>query len=116
MLRNGVIAMKTVSLTLVAAISFATGALAQSRPQTIGMSCGQAQFLVANRGAIVLSTGQNTFDRYVSSQASCLSGEFTRPAWVPTADTPQCFIGYTCVVSPPDVGWLSLPNQQGSLN
>ncbi|PVE23557.1 hypothetical protein DC522_15320 [Microvirga sp. KLBC 81] len=96
--------MKTVSLAFVAVISFTTGAFAQSRPQTIGMNCSLAQSLVANRGAVVLSTGQNTFDRYVSSQASCLSGEFTRPAWVPTADTPQCFIGYTCVVSEPDVG------------
>lgn len=107
--------MKTVSLTLIFAILLATGAFAQSRPQSRAMKCSQVQFIVANRGAVVLSTGEHTYDRYVSSQASCLSGEFIKPAWVPTADAPQCMIGYTCVTSPPHIGWLALPGRQSSL-
>lgn len=108
--------MKRLSLFIVATALLATDALAQPRPLTLRMSCSQAKFLVASRGAIVLSTGQYTYDRYVSSQASCLSGQFTRPAWVPTADTPQCFVGYTCVDNPPDIGWLLLHNEKGLLN
>ena len=99
-----VIRMKRLGLVVVITALLSTGAFAQSRPLILRMSCSQAKFLVTSRGAIVLSTGQYTYDRYVSSQASCLSGQFTRPAWVPTADTPQCFVGYTCVDSPPDVG------------
>lgn len=108
--------MKTVCLTLVATLLLTTGAVAQTRPLTLRMGCGQAKALVASRGAVVLSTGQNTFDRYVSSGAFCLSGEFARPAWVPTADDPQCAIGFTCVPTPPDIGWLLGPGQEGAVN
>ena len=70
------------------------------------MSCGQAAHLVASRGAVVLSTGQYTYDRYVRSQAFCFHAEYIRPAWVPTADPPQCPVGYTCVTDPPwEFGW-----------
>lgn len=89
--------MKTVSLALVAAISFATTVFAQPRPLTTGMTCRQAKSLVTDSGAVVLSTGQHTYDRYVRSQAFCLTNEFAQPAWVPTEDIPQCFVGYTCV-------------------
>jgi hypothetical protein len=60
------------------------------------MSCRQAAGLVASRGAIVLGTGAYTYDRYVSDQRFCLRSEVTIPEWVPTADTPQCFVGYRC--------------------
>ncbi len=95
--------MKRLSLLLAASTVIATGALAQPRPLTPLMSCGQASQLVASRGAIVLGTGRYTYDRYVSSQAFCLRTEYVRPAWVPTADAPQCFVGYTCTDDPP---WL----------
>ena len=99
--------MKRLSGIVVTTTFLATGALAQQAPLTVGMRCSQASDLVANRGAIVLRTGQYTYDRYVRSQAFCLSTEFTRPSWVPTADTPNCFVGYTCVEQPPNIGWLS---------
>ncbi len=96
-----VAAMKTLSLILIAMAGLATEAIAQPRPSSLAMSCGQARSLVANRGAIVLGTGRYTYDRYVSSQVFCLRDEYVRPAWVPTADTPQCPVGYTCVDDPP---------------
>ena len=64
-------------------------ALAQ-RPSTLGMSCAEAQAVVAQAGAIVLSTGQHTYDRFVAHRGFCLPGEFMDRDWVPTADTPQC--------------------------
>lgn len=76
----------------------ASGALAQSRPLTSRLSCGDARGLVAARGAIVLNTSALTYDRYVASAGSCGLGERTEPAWVPTADNPQCSIGYRCVI------------------
>ncbi len=101
-----VIAMKRLSLFLVTTTLAATGAMAQPRPLTPAMSCGQASYLVASRGAIVLGTGRYTYDRYVRNQAFCFPTQYVRPAWVPAADTPQCFVGYTCTDDPPwDFGW-----------
>jgi hypothetical protein len=63
---------------------------AQSRPDTTRMSCAAARALVLRHGAIVLSTGPSTFDVYVST----MSTRYSKPAFVPTLDNRQCFIGY----------------------
>lgn len=84
-------------LALAAAFTaLARAAYAQSRPYSPRMTCQSAARMVAARGAVVMSTGPNTYDRYVRSQPYCTPSETTRPAWVRTADNPQCFIGYTC--------------------
>jgi hypothetical protein len=77
-------------------VSTSTDAVAQSHPLTLRMSCAQAQGLVASQRAIVLNTGPFTYDRYVGSYGYCAVGETLDPAWVPTADTAQCPIGYRC--------------------
>ena len=77
-------------------VGLATAAYAQSRPYSPRMSCQAAASMVASRGAVVMSTGPSTYDRFVRSQPYCTPTEVTRPAWVRTADNPQCFIGYTC--------------------
>jgi hypothetical protein len=74
----------------------ATSALAQPRPSSVAMSCRQAAGLVASHGALVLGTGGFTYDRFVTDHRFCLRTESTQPAWVPTRDTPQCFVGYRC--------------------
>jgi hypothetical protein len=81
---------------IVILISTAPAALAQSRPTTLGMTCFQAQRLVASQGAAVLATGPTTYDRYVSGGNSCVLGERAEPTWVPTADMLQCPIGFRC--------------------
>jgi hypothetical protein len=87
--------MRTVALSLALA-AFATGAVAQPRASTLNMSCGQARSIVASRGAVVLGTGGQTYDRFVSARNFCEINETTEPVWVPTADTPQCPIGFRC--------------------
>ena len=77
-------------------------AVAQPRLSTLSMSCRQAQALVASRGAIVLSTGQYTYDRYVSHVGFCEIEQTTEPAFEPTADNPQCLIGNRCRSRPPN--------------
>jgi hypothetical protein len=69
---------------------------ASARPNTLSMSCADAAALVRAQGGIVLSTGEFTYDRYVASGAFCTPQEVTRRAWAPTADDPQCFIGFQC--------------------
>ena len=76
------------------------------------MNCSAARALVVQQGAIVLGTGHSLYDRnapslfdryvvsrvdrYVVSRAYCASTQVTEPAFVPTSDNRQCFIGYTC--------------------
>jgi len=47
-------------------------------------------------GAVVLDTGPQTYARFVRSGAECLVDQFPEPAWVPSSNNPQCFIGYRC--------------------
>jgi hypothetical protein len=68
----------------------------QARPTTTGLPCASVAGLVASRGAVVLSTGPNTYDRYVASGAACQRGEGTEAAFERTSDAVQCFIGYRC--------------------
>jgi len=81
----------------IAFMSMGSGVLAQSHPLTLRMTCNGARGLVAAQGAIVLNTGPTTYDRYVGGYGRCVLGETLDPAWVPTADTPQCPIGYRCI-------------------
>ncbi len=80
------------------AVAVPAASPAQAMLSTLQMSCSQAAYLVASRGAVVLRTGPNTYDRYVNGQAFCARGEIAVAEWVPTADTAQCFIGYRCDV------------------
>ena len=83
------------SIAVIASV-MAEHAAAEARPDTSRMTCAAAQALVMKQGAIVLGTGPAIFDRYVSSSAHCTSGDLTEPAFVPTADNRQCWVGYTC--------------------
>ena len=85
---------RLVGLVLLAA--FAVPSLADARPSTTTMSCGQAAATVAKAGAIVLTTGPNTYERFVASNAQCLPGEITEAAQAPTTDSEDCTVGYVC--------------------
>ena len=87
--------------TALALLSLTTLAAAQGRPSTTAMSCGQAARLVETRGAIVLATGRDLYDRYVSRPGLCVTSTYARPAFAPTRDNPQCNIGYYCSNAPP---------------
>lgn len=71
------------------------------RPSTLGMTCAEARGIVASRGAVVMSTGPHTFNRFVVSRSFCTLGEYAQPATAPTRDTPHCPLGYTCELGPP---------------
>ncbi|MCG5234556.1 hypothetical protein [Xanthobacter oligotrophicus] len=77
---------------------------AQARPDTLALSCQDAADLVTKSGAIVLGTGPNIYDRYVSQIRFCSGAEQLKAEWVKTRDNPQCFVGYTCYVPSRDNG------------
>jgi hypothetical protein len=92
--------MKKIAVFLLALTS-ASAVQAQQRPFTPSLSCGQAQQIVLSRGAAVLGTGANTYDRYVRDRSFCQVSEYLENAWVPTRDTPQCPVGYRCSTNLP---------------
>ena len=70
---------------------------AQARPDTRRMSCTKAHATVVRNGAIVMSTGRFTYDRFVASRRYCEVAERLEAAYVPTFDRDKCFVGYRCV-------------------
>jgi hypothetical protein len=84
------------TILAVAAITLVYTVAADARQSTTTMSCGQAAATVAKAGAIVLTTGANTYERFVATSAKCLQGEFTEPATAPTTDSESCPVGYVC--------------------
>lgn len=93
-------AMKRIALVL-AFLACGSGVQAQQRLSTLNLTCGQAQRVVLSRGAVVLSTGTYTYDRFVRDRNFCEFNEYLDPAFVPTRDTPQCPVGYRCRTDPP---------------
>lgn len=88
----------TLSLMLVLAT---VPALAQARPSAPDRTCAANRQSVLANGAIVLGTGGPTFDRFVRDRGFCEHGDFLEPAWIPSRDTAQCFVGYRCKVDSP---------------
>ncbi len=61
------------------------------------MACNQVRELVFGSGAIVITTGDRKFERFVESQRFCQPvDEVSVPAFVETRDNPECWIGYVC--------------------
>lgn len=84
------------TLTLLA-VAIAVPALAQGRPDSATMTCGQTAALVRQRGALILGTGPLIYDRYVSDRGQCAATQQTKQAFVATRDNPSCFVGFTCI-------------------
>jgi hypothetical protein len=82
-------------LLLVALCSIATGP-AEARTDVRRLTCTQAQALVREQGAAVLTTGQYTYERFVLDQRFCDGRKQTRPGRASTRDDPSCRIGYVC--------------------
>ena len=83
-------------------LSTASSALAQVGPLTTARTCAEDRAIINAQGAAVLSTSAMTYARYVKDGAYCLVDQFPAPAWVPSADNSQCFVGYRCKDGPDD--------------
>jgi len=88
-------------LLITALLLVTTTAPLAARPDTRSMSCQQAQRLLAREGAVVMSTGRHTYDRFVVSGDFCEVAEWAYTATAPTKDTRACPLGYTCSSTPP---------------
>jgi hypothetical protein len=88
--------MRTLTFIAFAALLASASVAEAARPSTLDMTCAEAAATVARAGAIVLTTGEHTYDRFVATGAYCLPGETTERALAPTIDTPYCQVGYRC--------------------
>jgi len=85
--------------------AFATFSVALARPNTTTMTCAEATAAVSRAGVIVLSTGEFTYDRFVSGIQHCMPRQTTAPAIASTRDNPSCNIGFVCTRQ--DCSWAS---------
>lgn len=83
-------------LSALALIFLATAAMAQVGPPTSQRTCSANRQLVMSEGAVVLDTSPTAYARFVKNGSECLVDQFPEPAWVPSSNNPQCFIGYRC--------------------
>lgn len=67
-------------------------AVAQTRPDARQMSCPQVQEMIAASGAVVLTTGAHTYDRYVSTGLQCSMGESLAREYITTGDGNRCLV------------------------
>jgi hypothetical protein len=76
------------------------GTQAQARPSTVDLPCNASRELVFAQGSVVLSTGGMTYDRFVRDRTFCDVTEYAQVAYVPSRETPVCFVGYRCKHGP----------------
>lgn len=86
-----------VMMALIVASLFALPQAAEARPDTRKMTCAQAQAFVNRQGAVVMTTGTHTFDRFVSSPRYCQVAERIQPERVQTSDQRRCLLQWRCV-------------------
>jgi hypothetical protein len=77
-------------------VTLASSSIAGARPNATTMTCEQAAATVARAGAIVLSTGVHTYERFVASNQFCMRHELIDPGFAPTLDSRKCQVGYVC--------------------
>ncbi|WP_293864065.1 hypothetical protein [uncultured Alsobacter sp.] len=70
-------------------------AFAQSRPDSLTMTCDQVRATIARQGVAVIGTGANVYDRYVVDARFCSATQVTRPDFLKTRDVSACLV-YTC--------------------
>ena len=88
--------LRAATIALFAIAACASGAQAQGRPSTTAMTRAAASSFVASRGAVVIGTGGDTYERVVTNQSFCQHGQETKPLFSPTRDSGACMIGYYC--------------------
>ena len=74
-------------ISMTAAIMFASTGLADARPDTRNATCAELQQMIQSRHAVVLTTGPNTYDRYVRQFGTeCDWPQVPMSAYVQTRD------------------------------
>jgi len=65
-------------------------AQAQGRPDARTMTCGEVRSLIDQRGAVVITTGNYTYQRFVAHRGFCNYSERIGHDWIATSDIAEC--------------------------
>jgi hypothetical protein len=82
-------------------------AFAQGRPDTRSMSCDQVQALIDARGAVVMTTGRHTYDRFVAHAGYCVHLEAREATAISTRDTNRCWVYHCKPISDGGDAWTN---------
>jgi hypothetical protein len=88
---------------IAALMAVGTASAALARPDARNMTCEQAQRLIERSGAVVMTTGRHTYDRFVGGRGQCSWPEVPMVTYVRTSDTRQCPV-YNCQYYEPPIG------------
>ncbi len=84
------------SLAAIVSLLLATTVAAQAaRPDTRTMTCDQVHRLLDSRGAVVMTTGTHTYDRFIGGGGQCFRPEEPTMTSVRAKDTRNCPV-YKC--------------------
>lgn len=92
--------MRLKTLLTTAVISAAMLGVAEARPDARSMSCKAVQNLVNQEGAVVISTGQYTYRRFVDRDGYCEFDQRRVRFTVATRDNPSCRVNGVCEANP----------------
>jgi hypothetical protein len=70
--------------------------VAYARPDARTMTCEQVKALIRQSGSVVVTTGEHTYERFVSGKAHCETSTVLRRAWTTTNDARKCLVGFIC--------------------
>lgn len=85
------------AVVLLAGVALApTLARAQSRLDSLTMTCAALKEVIQKRGVVIVGTGPNVYDRYVANGRFCAPTQITDNGFVATSDNRQCAAGYVC--------------------
>ena len=82
------------AIVTVLVVLAATPALA--RPDARAMTCAGLNALIAREGAVVVTTGPHTYQRFVASWGFCDPWEMLQPVYQVTADNRRCVVHSIC--------------------
>lgn len=80
------------AMTVALLAALASPAAAQGRPDARAMSCGEVRAMIWAQGAVVLTTGPHTYDRYVAGTRFCALPEVALPQTIRTRDGERCVV------------------------
>lgn len=85
---------KTVAGLAIAGLLILAAGLAEARPDARTMTCDQARQAVQKSGAVVMSTGQYTYKRFVVNSRFCDPHQVSAPIRVKTKGDGKCVLTY----------------------
>ena len=71
-----------------------TDVASAARPDIRTLTCNEVQATIRRSGAVVMTTGENTYRRFAATARFCAPNEISRPTTVRAQDNQRCQVRY----------------------